>query len=116
MGQKAKHDYSPRVRRALFEGLLAAAKAKDMTLSEYCQHWWEEDWKAAGSLLTKFLPKEHNIKGRVNHEHHHTHEGLSSTLAFIEGVVGGEEEGALEEPVQTQPLLPSPVHAKQAGR
>lgn len=88
-----KHDYAPNMRRALYEGLMKAAKEKKLTLTEYCQLWWEEDWKAAINAMAKFAPKENKVTGKVQHEHehHHTHAGVDDTAKFIDSILGMEE-------------------------
>ena len=78
-------EYAPSMRRALYEGLLEAAKAKDLTLTEYCQTWWDDDWKAALNAMSKFMPREQQISGKIDHNHNIGQ--LSQTVAFIEKVI-----------------------------
>lgn len=88
-----KHDYSANMRRALYEGLVKAAKAQNKTLTEFCQGWWEDDWKAAATAMAKFAPKENKVTGSVKHEHdhHHTHAGVDDTAKFIDSILGADE-------------------------
>lgn len=79
MGMKKKYDYSPQMRRAMYEGLLKAAKQQGMTLSTYCQTMWEEDWRAAGQLFARFLPKELTLDAEINVEHTTVKEAMDFT-------------------------------------
>lgn len=96
MGTKVKHQYAPTMRKALYEGLLKAAKDQGMTLSDYCATWWKEDWKGAARALAGFTPKEveSTVTGKVSHDHqhHHTHAGMDHTMQFIDSVLGTEAE------------------------
>lgn len=103
--RRASHDVSPRMRKAFFEGFILAAQRNGGTTAEYCQKLWEEDWKKAAELLTKFLPRENVVKGKVEHEHSGTVE-LSATERFLEEITAPGEERAFEEPVQDGPVLP----------
>lgn len=85
-----KHDYSANMRRALYEGLIAAAKEKDMTLTEYCTAWWHEDWKAAANTMAKFAPRETKVTGSVKHDHEHKHT-VTETQSFIASVLGEDQ-------------------------
>lgn len=81
-------EYSANMRRALYEGMLEAAKKKGMGLTEYCAYLWDDDWKAAMNAFAKFQVKEHtgNVQHNHNHEHHHT----TDTAAFLDNVLGIE--------------------------
>lgn len=91
MGTKAKHDYSPRMRRALFDGLVLAAERKGKTLTEVAADWWEEDWKKAAEVFTKFMPKENHIKGQIDHNLHL--EDSETSKRWIEQQMGEIEQG-----------------------
>jgi len=111
MGAKAKGDYAPTMRRALFQGLRIAAIKQGLTLPEMTALWWEEDWKKAADVMTKFLPREHTIAGKVKHEH--THELVPQTLIFIEGVLGEGADDALKMVGPERPVLPVALPVEQ---
>jgi len=78
MAKAVKHEYSANMRRAMYDSLLQAAKNKNMTLTQYCTQWWEEDWRAALRAFAMFLPRESKIEGEI------THRSLVDVLASIE--------------------------------
>lgn len=60
------HDISPRIRRAAFQGMLLAAKRKNLTLSEWFAELFTDKPIEALSLLGKFLPAESRISATIN--------------------------------------------------
>lgn len=94
-------DIAPKMRNALYSGFIKAARNRGMTLSDFAAQMWEDDWKAAATVLGKFLPREQQVTGKVTHDHAHTHThaGVSETVSFIEGVIGTGEEGTPKKPL-----------------
>lgn len=70
MGTKAKNDFAPNVRRAIYDGMLLAAKRKGQTLTEMAADWVDKDWQGALNALAKFAPRETTIKGKIDVQHH----------------------------------------------
>ncbi len=97
----ASHDVSPRMRKAFFDGLLLEANSRGLTLAELCQTYWRDDWKAAASVLAKFLPREHKVEAIVEPVQHLP---ISETEAFINRVLGEHTSSGLlieETPAHT---------------
>jgi len=67
----------------------------------------EEDNTQYIKMVAQLLPKESHVDKKVEHEHHHTHESISSTLDFIEGAIRTREDFPHEESVQDRPVLSS---------
>ena len=98
-GKTVKHEYSANMRRALYEGLVEAAKEQGMTLTEYCQQWWNDDWKAAINAMAKFMPRENQVSGKVEHDHkhEHTHVDVSQVDGWLAQFATGSEDSDTQE-------------------
>jgi len=99
MTKEVKHEYSANLRRAFYEGLLAAAKEQGKTLTEYCTQWWIEDRKGALDAMAKFSPKE--LKGEVTHDHRHAHSfvDVSTVDDFLAQFTAIGEDSDAQTPV-----------------
>lgn len=108
MGTKARYDYTPQLRRAMFDGLRQMARDEGKTLTEVCAGWWREDWKKAADVLSKIAPRE--LKAETHdHKHLHLHGEVSESVAFIEGALGTRESLALETLSSDGPVFPVEV-------
>ena len=105
------------MRRAFMEGLLMYCDRQKKSLPEVVSGFWEDDWKAAGQLLTKFLPRE--IKVDAKHEHDHKHRVLAVQRLdeFLIGVTEqGGKDASNEGTSKERPVLPAPIPIKQTRR
>lgn len=93
--KKVVHSYAAPMRRALWDGMLLAAKRQSMTLTEYCAFLWEDDWQAAANLFAKMMPREVAVEGRMEHEHTHKIT-LTQTLEFIEAALGSDNDETIK--------------------
>jgi len=114
MGAKAKHDFSPMLRRNFIEALKEHARNKGKTIAQVMEGWIEEDWKAVLNAMSKFAPRETKVTGNVSHKHEHTHEQLSDTSAWIEGGSGTGQEGETQEPSENRSLLSAEIPLKSS--
>lgn len=106
-------DVAPKMRGAFMQGLVTYCNRQNKSLPEVMADWWQEDWKAAGQLLTKFMPREVKVDGKVKHDHEHRVMAVSRINEFIIEAQGSSGEGGdLEGTRQTGPVLPAEIPAE----
>lgn len=111
---KGAIDVAPRMRQAFMHGLNEHCKRQNKSLNDVVADWWEEDWKSAGQLLTRFMPREIAIDAKVEHEHRHRVLAVQRLDEFLTGVTEqGRTNAANEGTSKERPVLPAPIPIKQ---
>lgn len=114
--RQAKHHIAPQIRMWSAAGLRKLAQRQKITVPELFANWFEADPAGMLRAVSRFSVRESEVTGTMQHEHshRHTHEPISETVGWIEGVLGDAEEGEITEPMQARPVLPAPVRAEEA--
>jgi hypothetical protein len=100
-----KLEVAPRMRQAFMIGLAKHCENVGKSLDEVVADWWEEDWKKAGDLLIKFLPREVNIHGTHEHVHQFETRAVSRVVEWIEETAGQGEDPDTSNTGKTRPVL-----------
>lgn len=107
-GSEVKHQISPRVRGAFWEGLLKYSRDNDMTLPEVFCDWIEKDGLAIVlPIISKFNPKELNVDANL------THSGLVGVLSGLAPVIEHHITSTLEQDdIDTDQLITKSIDSK----
>jgi predicted oxidoreductase len=116
MSRRGKHDIAPIIRNGWMEGVTIVARRRGMTVPELFAEWIEADPIAVLNAVARYTVREKSVSGKVEHEHRHTHEPISDTAGWIEGVLGEIEEGKITKSLPNGSLLPAAVRIAEAGR
>ena len=114
MGAKAKHDIAPLIRGGFRRGLMKYMSKHNKTLSDVFTDWIETD--GIGNVIRSLSPynvREARLEKKVNHEHKHTHEGLSETLGWVTEMLGGETHSPTQESSASRPILSDSIPPEQ---
>ena len=107
-------DVAPKMRSAFMSGLVEYCNRQNKPLHEVIADWWEDDWVAAGNLLTKFMPREVTVDAKVEHNHTFRALAVSRIDDFLVEVTGQGGEDLIDEaPSQDGSILPAPVPAEE---
>lgn len=110
--RKGKHDIAPAMRASFLSALQIYRKRHGKTLPEALADWMEEKPIEVINAMAKFTVRETKVEGSVEHKHQHTHESVSETTEWIEGMLRTSEKGEAQEPSEARSVLPAKVSAK----
>lgn len=114
-------EVGPRMRRAFLSGLMEYCNRHKKTIDEVCADWWEQDWKAAGALLTRFMPREVKVDAKHEHTHRFAVMAVPRLNEFLTeitdgyGGADGVQAGPYEITGEAGPVLPAPVSDEAGG-
>ena len=92
MGLKAKQDYMPQLRRAMWDGLMRECRRRGLLPGEIMQELAKDDIVKLLELMLKAAPREAHVSGKVQHSH--THEGTINMDATNNFLTQFEEEAS----------------------
>lgn len=88
---KGQHDIAPIIRRAFIGAVTRIGNGdSESGLRDIIEEELKNNPIATLNVLSRFMPREHNVQGSVEHEHSHshTHESVSETSEWIAGLIG----------------------------
>lgn len=97
--KQGQHDIAPVIRRAFIAAATRLGKGdSEAGLRDLLEKELEANPIPTLNAMAKFMPREHNITGTLEHEHTHTHESVSESVEWITGMLGDGQKKPTEKP------------------